>query len=109
MAYRTIKGVVDHMNDIYNINFKPGESKKNYYVGITGDDENQEATLRRHKIGSFLAIVECETADIAAQAETALGDEGFDIGNPPHEGNGGNEDSKFVYIFKKTANTDPSL
>lgn len=108
MIYKTVQGVVDHINIIYKINFKYGESKKNYYVGITGGAENQKSTLRRHKIDSYLDIVECENADIAAQAENELGKD-FDIGEPPHEGNGGNDESKFVYIFKKTADMDSKL
>ena len=81
-----------------------GENKHDYYVGITNDvEENCE----RHKIDKHDLVCQCTTNQIAADAEEKLGEMGFDIGDPPHTNNGGKVDTRYVYMFKKTDDTDP--
>ncbi len=76
--------------------------KKLFYCGITGNiDEN----LSRHNVKGYTACCLCESYQIAAQVEEKLGEMGFDIGNPKNKmGNGGNKDSKIVYMIKKEDN-----
>ena len=71
--------------------------KGDYYVGITNIEENRT----RHNV-PHIAVYQCKDADIAATVEEMLGKD-FDIGDPPHRGNGGREDSVFVYICYKSA------
>lgn len=72
--------------------------KGDYYVGITN---NIEENRTRHNV-PHVAVYQCKDADTAAIVEKMLGKD-FDIGDPPHRGNGGREDSVFVYICYKSA------
>lgn len=75
------------------------------YVGITND---MDANYSRHKNDEFkgkdfdyICIYECDTAEIAAEVEKLMQKGGFDIGDTTKKGNGGVEDSKYVYMFLK--------
>lgn len=71
--------------------------KGDYYVGITNNIEENRA---RHDV-PHLAVYQCKDADTAAKVEEILGKD-FDIGDPLYRGNGGKEDSVFVYICYKS-------
>ena len=84
---------------------KEGEAFDNYYVGIAGD---MNQNYSRHKEKEFrgldfeyVSIYKCESAEIAAKVEISMKKIGFDIGNTDNEGCGGNENSIYVYMFKK--------
>lgn len=73
-----------------------------YYCGITNDIQ---ANKTRHNVDDYVVVCKCPNASIAAEVETLLGDrDGFDIGKRG-EGNGGTDDSVYVYMYKKTKNT----
>ena len=74
------------------------KGKGDYYVGITNDIEENKT---RHNV-PHIAVYLCKDADTAAIVEEMLGDY-FDIGEPPRRGNGGKEDSVFVYICYKSS------
>lgn len=96
--------IAELMNDSYLYEYcrNKNESKNDYYCGVTNDIENN---LARHDIDSYLVGYECDTAEIAAQAEELLGKMGFDIGQVGHGGNGAAEDSVYVYMYRKTEDT----
>lgn len=100
--------IINYFNSIYTALFVPGENKDNYYCGITSENEKTN-TLARHQIESFSTIVKTGSQTVAAEVEEKLGEEGFDIGDVKRGGNGGNEDSILVYMFKKTRDTEPSI
>lgn len=102
--------IIDYFNFLHTHTslFVPGEDKDDYYCGITSENEKTN-TLERHQIESFLAIVNTGSQTVAAEVEEELGKEGYDIGEVDHGGNGGNEDSILVYMFKKTRDTVPSI
>lgn len=78
----------------YLMSNKPRES---YYCGITN---NIEANLTRHKISEYLFCCKCKDANTAGAVECALGNLGFNIGQPNNPaGNGGADDSNIVYMF----------
>lgn len=106
----SILEIIDYFNSLHTLtSFLVSDGDKdNYYCGITSENEKTN-TLKRHKIESFLAIVNTGSQTVAAEVEEELGKEGFDIGEVDHGGNGGNEDSILVYMFKKTKDTDPSI
>ena len=100
--YKEIVQIVEFMNDSYISRRYSGERRDDYSCGVTNDIENN---LARHNIDSYLVGYECDTAEIAAQAEELLGNMGFDIGQVGHGGNGAAEDSVYVYMYRKTAET----
>lgn len=76
-----------------------------YYCGITNDVDSRIASHKNEdyngkEIKTLIAI-ECDSQEIAAEVEDRMGSMGFDIGNPPHKGNGAASDSRFVYLYKK--------
>lgn len=73
-------------------------NKKEYYCGITN---NIKQNLLRHNISRYLVCCQCASFDVAKEVEEKLGREGFDIGDVKHGGNGGAEDSVYVYMVKK--------
>lgn len=100
--------IINHLNVYGYLLYYDGKIKKfqDIYCGMTND---LEATLARHKIKSYLCAVDCGTKEKASIVETRMGDLGYDIGNPPHDANGATENSKYVYIFVKTEESDPAL
>lgn len=94
----TIAEAVQRFNQVYLRNRKTGDSKYNFYCGITNDIERREG---EHN-ANYLYYVECSTADMAKQLEAALNNEGYDTGDKL--GNG-TDDSVYVYIYRKTRAT----
>ena len=80
-------------------------TKYDYYCGITNDPETR---IRDHVSNDYngkkiedIIVYQCDNVDISSKAETLMGNKGFDIGNPSHEGNGASQDSCYIYLFKK--------
>ena len=98
----TAKQIVDLMGNIYQMYFQPGETKNDYYCGVTQRDVRDN--LNRHNIERYLVAFICDNADIAAQAESLLHEAGFNTGAAA-DGHGGNENSVVIYMYKITPNT----
>ena len=99
----TAKQIAELMEDVYTSTFENGERKKDYYCGITQEDVSDNLT--RHNITRYLVAYQCENAEIAADVETILGQKGFNIGDADG-GNGGNDQSVVVYMYKITEETE---
>ena len=79
-----------------------GDAKtSDYYCGITNDIQ---ANKNRHNVKDYVVVCKCPNASIAAEVETLLGRDHFDIGERGG-GNGGADDSVYVYMYKKTKDT----
>lgn len=104
----SVNGIVKHLNAYGYLKLLNNElrSLHDIYCGITN---NLDATLTRHRIDSYLCVVNCGTMDKASTVERKMGLKGYDIGEPPHDGNGAADDTIYVYIFQKTSETDPAL
>lgn len=96
MSYDYVRYCVEN-NEIF--------SKGQFYCGITNDID---ANYSRHKNEEFsgrdfeyVSIYMCASAADAASVESLLQKEGFDCGNTATPGNGGADDSIYVYMFKK--------
>lgn len=66
-----------------------------YYVGITGRVRDREKEHNAH----FLAVVGCSSVDEANELEEIAKSYGYDTGGAT--GNGHDEDTTKVYIYKK--------
>ena len=88
--------ICDMVNQAF-LNDGRSTGKRDYYVGITN---NIEENRTRHNV-PHIAIYQCKDADTAAKIEEMLGDD-FDIGEPPHRGNGGKPNSIYVYLCYKS-------
>lgn len=89
----------------YSIGVNEPYRQSNFYCGITC---NIRDNYTRHKNDEFegknfeyICIYKCKTSKIAAKVEQLLKHKGFDCGDTNTFGNGGNEESKYVYIFRK--------
>lgn len=98
----TAEQIVNLMENIYQMHFQTGETRNDYYCGVTQRDVRDN--LNRHNIERYLAAFICDNADIAAQAESLLHEAGFNTGAVAN-GHGGNEDSVVIYMYKITPNT----
>lgn len=78
----------------YRCNFSSGETKMDYYCGITDDLTRRE---KEHN-ATFVKKISTDSFKSAKDLEQALHEAGFDTGK--QVGNG-NEDSVFVYMYKK--------
>lgn len=94
--------IAELMEDVYTSTFKYGETKKDYYCGITQEDVSDN--LARHHITRYLVAYQCDNAETAADVETILGQKGVNIGDADG-GNGGNDQSVVVYMYKITEET----
>lgn len=99
----TANQIAELMEYVYTSTFTYGETKQNYYCGITQEDVSDNLT--RHHITRYLVAYQCDNAEIAAEVETILGQNGFNIGDA-NGGNGGNEHSVVVYMYKITEETE---
>ncbi len=89
----------------YLTNCKQGDKRSGFYCGITNDPETRKTTHEREDHGGkeieMIVVYECDSVNIATEAENLMDAEGFDIGRPPHPGNGAVADSRFVYLYRK--------
>lgn len=106
MKGRTADEIVFYLHQWFICNSITSEQIPNlYYCGITNDVDSRIATHKcedhNGKDIKTLVAIECDSQEIAAEVEDRMGNLGFDIGNPPHKGNGAASDSRFVYLYKK--------
>lgn len=87
----------------YSRSRRPNQTRFCFYCGITNDEDT---CLRRHEIDSFLITCETASQEIAAEVEGLLHDAGYDTGRDQHGGNGGVDDSVFVYMYMKGPQTN---
>ena len=85
--------------------FSGNDTRNDFYCGITNAPETR---IRDHVSNDYngkeinnIIVYECDSVDISFEVEKLMGNKGFDIGNPPHEGNGAAIDSCYIYLFKK--------
>ncbi len=74
--------------------YKLGESRKDYYCGITNNLGRRQA---QHKVNEYLKSIECDSFETASAIENMLDKEGFNVGEEPGHGR---EGSVFVYMYK---------
>ena len=74
-----------------------------YCVGITNDLDRRS---KEHN-ATFLTHVKAKSKELAIELEEKLGELGFDNGDRP--GNGAEDDTVYVYIYKKTKDTKEHL
>jgi len=95
----SIEEAVKLFNDTYRRNRQPGDTKFNFYCGITKDLIQRN---RQHEVDKVLVSVTAESFEDAANLEKALQEEGYDVGGGAGHGV---EDSKIVYMYRKGPNT----
>ena len=74
-----------------------------YYCGITNDPDRRKEQ-HESELGetiNYLCVCKCASSEIAGEVEELMAKKGFDIGDVDFGGNGGAEDSVYVYLFKK--------
>lgn len=99
------KTIAEFMRLWYISNRETNDNRKIFYCGITNDPETRKGTHEREdhdgeEIEKML-VYECDNVDVAADTESIMEREGFDIGKPRHPGNGADVDSKYVYLYRK--------
>lgn len=100
----SVEQIVELVVATYDSIFKKGETKHDYYCGITNDLDIRMDAHRRNDftiIDDKVFAWKCGSAVVAAEVEKSLGDKDFDIGNAETAGNGGTENSSIVYLLKK--------
>lgn len=97
--------IAELMRFWYVSNRETDDNRNQFYCGITNDPETRKDTHEREdhdgrEIVKML-VYECENVDIAIDTESIMGEKGFDIGTPRYPGNGADDDSKYVYLYRK--------
>ena len=69
-----------------------------FYCGITNNVDRREG---EHS-ANYLGYVNCKTFEVAKKLEARMHEEGFDTGEQLGHGQ---EDSIYVYVYKKNVNT----
>lgn len=95
----TINQALEKFNAVYWNNRKVGDTKFNFYCGITN---NLERRNTEHNISEVLYYVTADTFDRAKELEALLHDAGYDTGEKL--GNG-TDDSTIVYMYRKGRDT----
>lgn len=90
----SIKEAVVWFNQHYDESRKTGDTKNNFYCGITCDLERR---ANEHN-ASFICHIKCDTFDTAQELEKQLHAQGYDTGDKV--GNG-QENSIYVYMYRK--------
>ena len=90
--------ICELFDSTYRITREPNETRNDYYCGITNNIAQNQS---RHGV-PHLICVKCKDAETSAGIETMLQNMGFNIGEPRYKGNGGVDDSIFVYMCHKT-------
>ena len=78
----------------YLASVKSGETKMNYYCGITND---LSCRKQQHKVEEFIKTIECDSFKTSSAIEKMLEEEGFNVGKSAGHGR---KDSVFVYMYK---------
>lgn len=91
-----VKCIVDLFKDNYSAKRSLGDTKKDYYCGITN---NLEVRANWHKLPNkeYVYTYECDSFETSSQVEKALQDAGFYVGS---EAGHGQDDSVYVYMYK---------
>lgn len=76
-----------------------GNGASEFFCGMTN---NPESRRKEHGATKILAYTECSDKDCARSLMKALADEHFDV-DP--DINSGQDDSKYVYVYKKSSST----
>lgn len=96
MANLTTEQIIENIKKNCGVEKYGGETPSNYFVGATNNPERRKA---EHNIDSFVDGYTMFKKEYAQDVLTKLAEQGFDIGAEP--GNG-QEDSKQIYVYKKT-------
>lgn len=92
----TINETIQRFDEIFLLNGgNTTNSRNDFYCGITDDIERRQ---KEHCILKFLTYTTCDSFETAKTLERKLHELGYDTGK--QLGNG-NENSIFVYIYKK--------
>lgn len=94
MGVLTLNDALQAFIQAYLYSSSYGETKKDYYCGITDDLERRAG--EHH--ATFIKTMTVNTFEDAKELEQALHDAGFDTGE--QVGNG-TEDSVYIYMYKK--------
>lgn len=97
----TLQETVAQFNKVYERNKLFGNTKQNFYCGITKDLGQRNS---QHDVSRVLYSVTADSFDAAKELEVALHKEGYDTGAQLGHGV---EDSKTVYMYRKGPHTNP--
>jgi len=86
-------------NDTYGRYRQPGDTKFDFYCGITKDLKQRN---RQHEVDNVLVSVTAGSFETAAKLEKALQEEGYDVGGGAGHGI---EESVIVYMYRKGPDT----
>ncbi|MGI6124526.1 MAG: hypothetical protein ACOYIG_10155 [Acetivibrionales bacterium] len=91
-----VKCIVDLFKDNYSAKRKLGDTKQDYYCGITNNLEERAAW---HKLPDkkYTYTYKCDSFETSSQVEKDLQDAGFYVGS---EAGHGRDDSVYVYMYK---------
>ncbi len=78
----------------YLAHYKSGESRMDYYCGITNNIEERRSW---HKVDKFIKTIECDSFETSSEMEKMLQKEGFYVGDRAGHGR---DNSVFVYMYK---------
>lgn len=105
MTTVTVELIVNMLKKWYSEKKYFFDEEFDFYCGITNDPDERKIQHESQDHGgnniTIMIAVKCKDKDIASTVENKMEEEGFDIGNPPHEANGAEENSKWVYLYKK--------
>lgn len=95
-VYFSLEQLVQIFNELYQLHKQEGDTKQNFYCGITHDLHERNLG---HKIDDSEIICHIRVASFAQarEVETALHEAGFNTGDKL---NNGIESTKIVYMFR---------
>ena len=96
MIKLTLNDALQAFVQAYLNSFNYGETRKDYYCGVTNDLERR---AKEHNT-EFIKTMKADKFENAQELEQALCDAGFDTGDKT--GNG-QEDSVYIYMYKKVS------
>ena len=91
-----VKCIVSLFSENYTSKWKTGETKKDYYCGIT-NDLDERASWHRIPEKQYVYTYKCDSFETSSQVEKALQDAGFYVGS---EAGHGKDDSVYVYMYR---------
>lgn len=96
IVYFSLEQLVQIFNELYQLHKQEGDTKQNFYCGITHDLHERNLG---HKIDDSEIICHIRVASFAQarEVETALHEAGFNTGD---QLNNGIESTKIVYMFR---------
>ena len=98
-------GMVYRVLHFYYMVIFEGGNRNSYYCGITDDVERRKGEHERDdhqgKAITQMIACKCSSKEASEKIEMMMHEDGFDIGNTQTLGNGANECSVYVYLYKK--------